>query len=121
MILAAIKQITTYSISRCRTGSVELEVNGKINNTTWNGELSNVTLSDKKLSFSNTKNIAVMFNSQNGNFDVSAHCWASQQSELCIDTLAQTKELGQLNAKLNNLALKSLNTFCQITFAHAVI
>ena len=92
-------------------GSAELEVNGKINNATWNGEFSNVTLSDKKLSFSNTKNIAVMFNSQNGNFNVSAHCWASQQSELCIDTLAQTKALGQLNAKLNNLALEELKHF----------
>ncbi|MBQ4800669.1 translocation/assembly module TamB [Pseudoalteromonas sp. MMG006] len=92
-------------------GSVELELNGKINNATWNGELSNVTLGDKKLSFSNTKNIAVMFNSQNGDFDVSAHCWASEQSELCINTLAQTKELGLLNATLNNLALEELKHF----------
>ena len=92
-------------------GSVELEVNGKINNTTWNGELSNVTLSDKKLSFSNTKNIAIMVNTQSGDFDVSAHCWASEQSKLCIDTLAQSKNLGQLNAKLSNLALEELKHF----------
>ncbi|KTF09643.1 autotransporter assembly complex protein TamB [Pseudoalteromonas sp. 10-33] len=92
-------------------GSVELEVNGKINNATWNGEVSNVTLSDKKLSFSNTKNIAVMFNSQTSDFDVSAHCWASDRSKLCIDTLAQTKEIGQLNAKLSNLALEELKHF----------
>ncbi|WP_076924412.1 translocation/assembly module TamB domain-containing protein [Pseudoalteromonas sp. EB27] len=92
-------------------GSVELEVNGKINNTTWNGELSNITLSDKKLSFSNTKNIAIMVNTQTSDFNVSAHCWASEQSELCIDTLAQTKELGQLNAKLSNLALEELKHF----------
>ncbi|TMN83884.1 MULTISPECIES: translocation/assembly module TamB domain-containing protein [unclassified Pseudoalteromonas] len=92
-------------------GTVELEVNGKINNATWNGEVSNVTLSDKKLSFSNTKNIAVMFNSQTSDFDVSAHCWASDRSKLCIDTLAQTKEIGQLNAKLSNLALEELKHF----------
>ncbi|KTD89793.1 autotransporter assembly complex protein TamB [Pseudoalteromonas sp. H71] len=92
-------------------GSVELEVNGKINNATWNGEVSNVTLSDKKLSFSNTKNIAVIFNSQTSDFDVSAHCWASDRSKLCIDTLAQTKEIGQLNAKLSNLALEELKHF----------
>jgi translocation and assembly module TamB len=92
-------------------GSVELEVNGKINNATWNGEVSNVTLSDKKLSFSNTKNIAVMFNSQTSDFDVSAHCWASDRSKLCIDTLAQTKEIGQLNAQLSNLALEELKHF----------
>lgn len=92
-------------------GRVALEVNGKINNATWNGELSNVTLSDKKLSFNNTKNIAIMFNTQSGDFDVSAHCWASQQSKLCIDTLTQAKELGQLNAKLNNLALEELKHF----------
>ena len=92
-------------------GSVELEVNGKINNTTWNGELSNVTLSDKKLSFSNTKNIAIMVNTQSGDFDVSAHCWASDQSKLCIDTLVQSKNLGQLNAKLSNLALEELRHF----------
>ncbi|WP_166420274.1 translocation/assembly module TamB domain-containing protein [Pseudoalteromonas sp. Z1A8] len=92
-------------------GIIELEVNGKINNATWNGELSNVTLGDKKLSFSNTKNIAIMFNTQTSDFNVSAHCWASEQSELCIDTLAQTKELGQLNAKLSKLALEELKHF----------
>jgi len=92
-------------------GSIELEVNGKINNATWNGEVSNVTLSDKKLSFNNTKNIVVMFNSQTSDFDVSAHCWASDRSKLCIDTLAQTKEVGQLNAKLSNLALEELKHF----------
>ncbi len=92
-------------------GSIELEVNGKINNATWNGEVSNVTLSDKKLSFNNTKNIVVMFNSQTSDFDVSAHCWASDRSKLCIDTLAQTKEIGQLNAKLSNLALEELKHF----------
>ena len=92
-------------------GSIELEVNGKINNATWNGEVSNVTLSDKKLSFNNTQNIVVMFNSQTSDFDVSAHCWASDRSKLCIDTLAQTKEIGQLNAKLSNLALEELKHF----------
>ena len=89
-------------------GAIELEVNGKLNNTIWDGELSNITLTDKKLSFSNAKKIAVMFDSQSGDFDVSAHCWQSNQSKLCIDTLSQTKALGQFNATLSNLSLEEL-------------
>ncbi|MDN3396633.1 MULTISPECIES: translocation/assembly module TamB domain-containing protein [unclassified Pseudoalteromonas] len=89
-------------------GAVELELNGKMKNAIWNGELSDITLSDKKLSFNNTKKISVMVNTQNGDFDVSAHCWQSAQSKLCIDTLSQTKALGQFNAKLANLSLAEL-------------
>jgi translocation and assembly module TamB len=87
-------------------GSLDLEVNGYVNNAVWQGELSSVQLSDKTLSFSNTKKIAVIVNTQNGDFDVSAHCWRSDQSKLCIDTLLQTKTLGQFNAKLSHLALE---------------
>ena len=92
-------------------GAAELEVTGKLNNDVWNGSLSNITLSDKKLSFSNSKKIAVMFNTQTSDFDVSAHCWRSNKSELCINTLAQTKNLGQFNATLSNLALEELKHF----------
>ena len=90
-------------------GIVDLELTGRLKNNEWNGELSNVTLSDRKLQFSNTEDIAIKVNTQNGNFDVSAHCWKSPNSELCIDTLAQTKTLGQFNAKLNNLSIKEFS------------
>ena len=89
-------------------GAVEFEVNGKMNSSVWNGEISNITLSDNKLSFSNTKKIALMVNTQNNDFDVSAHCWQSAKSKLCIDTLLQTNTLGQLSAKLSNLSLEEL-------------
>ncbi|ASM49513.1 hypothetical protein PESP_a1390 [Pseudoalteromonas espejiana DSM 9414] len=92
-------------------GLAELEVNGKLKNEVWNAVLSNITLSDKKLSFNNSKKIAVMFNTKTADFDVSAHCWRSNKSELCINTLAQNKNLGQFNATLSNLALEELKHF----------
>ena len=89
-------------------GAVEFEVNGQLTNAVWQGELSNVQLSDKKLSFNNSKKITLNVNTQTGDFDISKHCWQSAQSELCIDTLLQNKQLGQFNAKLTNLALEEL-------------
>lgn len=90
-------------------GAVALELTGKMKNAIWNGELSDISLTDKKLRFNNTKKISVMVNTQNGDFDVSAHCWQSAQSKLCIDTLLQVKALGQFNAQLTNLSLAELN------------
>lgn len=90
-------------------GAVALELTGKMKNAIWNGELSDISLTDKKLRFNNTKKISVKVNTQNGDFAVSAHCWQSAQSKLCIDTLSQVKALGQFNAQLTNLSLAELN------------
>lgn len=89
-------------------GAASFELNGKLANAIWQGELSNISVSDKTLSFENTKDIAVIIDSKTGDFDVSAHCWQSSNSKLCIDRLNQTRELGQLNVKLANLALREL-------------
>jgi translocation and assembly module TamB len=90
-------------------GAVELEINGHMSNAVWQGEITHVLLSDKTLRFNNSKKVALKVNTQTGDFDVAKHCWHSEQSELCIDTLSQSKQLGQLNAKLNNLALTELS------------
>ncbi len=89
-------------------GAAAFELNGKFANAIWQGELNNISISDKTLSFENTKDIAVTIDSKTGDFDVSAHCWQSSNSKLCIDRLNQTRELGQLNVKLTKLSLQEL-------------
>ena len=89
-------------------GAATFELNGKLANARWQGELSNISISDKTLSFENAKDIAVTIDSKTGDFDVSAHCWQSSNSKLCIDRLNQTRELGQLNVKLTKLSLQEL-------------
>ncbi|MBQ4831660.1 translocation/assembly module TamB domain-containing protein [Pseudoalteromonas sp. MMG010] len=90
------------------SGELNLALNGGIEDTKWLGEITNLTVNDSKVKIANNENIAVMFNSKTGDFDVSAHCWATNDSRLCIDKLAQINNQGQLKATLNNLALKEL-------------
>jgi translocation and assembly module TamB len=92
-------------------GSLALELSGKVTNTQWNGVLSHVQLSDNTLSFNNSEKIAIEFDTQTSNFNVSKHCWHSANSELCVNALSQQNDRGELTAQLSNLALSELKHF----------
>lgn len=92
-------------------GKVSFDLDGKFTKNTWQGALSQILVTDNKVRFGTDKAINVSVNTQTQDFNVSAHCWQSEKSQLCVNTLQQTKQLGQLNAQLGALSIPEFKHF----------
>lgn len=89
-------------------GKAEFEIAGKLVNKVWQGQLNDVLLTDKTIQLTATPKVALTVDTDTGDFSVAKHCWQTDNSKLCIDQLKQTKNMGHLAAKLDNLDLTDL-------------
>ncbi len=89
-------------------GKAEFEIAGAMVNKIWQGQLSDVLLTDNTLELTAAPKVAATFNTENGNFSVDKHCWQTQSSNLCVDQLTQANDIGSLVASLDNLDLAEL-------------
>ena len=89
-------------------GKAEFEVAGVVVNKVWQGQLSNVLLTDNTIQLTAMPEVAVTFDATTGDFSVDKHCWQTKNSKLCIDKLKQVDNSGHLAAKLDNLDLSEL-------------
>ncbi|TGE83247.1 hypothetical protein C7Y70_11200 [Pseudoalteromonas sp. KS88] len=89
-------------------GKAEFEVAGAVVNKVWQGQLSNVLLTDNTIQLTAMPEVAVTFDTNTGDFSVDKHCWQTKNSKLCIDKLKQVDNSGHLAAKLDNLDLSEL-------------
>lgn len=89
-------------------GKAEFDIAGALNNKIWQGQLSDVLLTDNVVRFTVAPKVAVTFDINSGDFAVDKHCWLSDKTKLCIDKLLQTNKSGSLVANLDNLDLTEL-------------
>ncbi|WP_394191526.1 translocation/assembly module TamB domain-containing protein [Pseudoalteromonas atlantica] len=89
-------------------GKAEFEIAGALVNKVWQGQLSNVLLTDNTIQLKAVPKVAVSFDTNTGDFSVDKHCWQTKNSKLCIDKLKQVNKSGHLAAKLDNLDLTEL-------------
>lgn len=92
-------------------GKASFDVDGKFNKETWQGALSQILVTDNQVRFGTNKPVNIQVNTKTFDFNVGAHCWQSDNSKLCFETLQQTKQLGQLNAQLAALSIAEFKHF----------
>ncbi len=92
-------------------GKASFDVDGKFNKETWQGAISQILITDNQIRFGTDKPVNMQVNTNTFDFNIAAHCWQSMASKLCINTLQQTKQLGQLNAQLAGLSIPEFKHF----------
>ena len=92
-------------------GKASFDVDGKFNKEIWQGALSQILVTDNQVRFGTNKPVNIQLNTKTFDFNVAAHCWQSDNSKLCFETLQQTKQLGQLNAQLAALSIAEFKHF----------
>lgn len=92
-------------------GKASLDINGQLKKDKWQGSLSNILITDNHIRLTTDKAIKANVDINTLDFHIADHCWQSASSKLCVNTLQQTKQLGQLNAQLAALSLPEFNRF----------
>ncbi|MCQ8877675.1 translocation/assembly module TamB [Pseudoalteromonas shioyasakiensis] len=88
-----------------QAGKAEFELAGAFANKVWQGQLTDVLVTDNTIQLTAVPKVGVNFDTANGDFSVAPHCWQTNSSKLCIEQLKQANNAGNLVANLDNLNL----------------
>ncbi len=91
-----------------QAGKAEFELAGAFANKVWQGQLTDVLVTDNTIQLTAVPKVGVNFDTANGDFSVAPHCWQTNSSKLCIEQLKQANNAGNLVANLDNLNLAEL-------------
>jgi len=94
--------------------SIDMLASGGLNSSfDWSGVLSKVTLELPAHEIVLRDPTELAWNNETKKFSVDPHCWAIQDSSLCLKNQVLAQEEGQAVVVLDNYGLKQLNPFLQ--------